>query len=64
MKLLLIIFVLAVFAFFIWNLLKMGELDLLEDELSKREAWLDERANRLAIWESELIKWEKYEKGK
>ncbi len=64
MKLLLIIFVLAVFAFFIWNLLKMGELDFLEDELSKREAWLDERANRLAIWESELIKWEKYEKGK
>ena len=64
MKLLLIIFVLAVFAFFTWNLLKMGELDFLEDELSKREAWLDERANRLAIWESELIKWEKYEKGK
>lgn len=64
MKLLLIIFVLAVFAFFIWNLLKMGELDFLEEELSKREAWLDERANRLAIWESELIKWEKYEKGK
>lgn len=64
MKLLLIIFVLAVFAFFVWNLLKMGELDFLEDELSKREAWLDERANRLAIWESELIKWEKHEKGK
>lgn len=64
MKVLLIILVLAVFAFFIWNLLKMGELDFLEDELSKREAWLDERANRLAIWESELIKWEKHEKGK
>lgn len=64
MKLLLILFVLAVFEFFIWNLIKMGELDSLEKELSKREAWLDERANRLAIWESELIKWEKHEKGK
>lgn len=64
MKLLLIIFVLAVFLFYAWNLIKMGELDSLEKELSKREAWLDERANRLAIWESELIKWEKHEKGK
>lgn len=64
MKIVLIIFVLATLLLLAWVILKMGELDFLEDELSKREAWLDERANRLAIWESELIKWEKHEKGK
>ena len=64
MVVLLVLFVICLFALLAWVIYKMGELDFLEDELSKREAWLDERANRLAIWESELIKWEKYEKGK
>lgn len=54
MKLLLIIFVLAVLLLLAWVVAKMAELDEREEELDKYSVHLDERANMLARWEQEL----------
>ena len=59
----LIIFVLATFALLAWVIYKMGELDERQERLDKYSVHLDERANKLALWEQELIRWDK-EAGK
>lgn len=57
MKLLLIIFVIALLALLAWVVAKMAELDEREEELDKYSVHLDERANMLARWEQELKDW-------
>jgi hypothetical protein len=42
----------------VWNV----RLYLKADELAEKEKHLDERANRLAEWEDELINWDKCDK--
>ena len=66
----LIIFVLGVFALLAWVIYKMGEVDDRQEELDKYSVYLDERANKLALWEEELkrlnkvvMKWDR-EDGK
>lgn len=54
----LILFVLGVLVFFCWVIYKMGELDERRERLDKYSVHLDERANKLAQWEQELIQWE------
>lgn len=54
----LIIFVLATFALLSWVIYKMGEVDERQERLDKYSVYLDERANKLALWEQELIHWE------
>lgn len=54
MTTLLIIFVLCTFALLTWVLWKMTELDDRKEELDKYSVYLDERANKLAMWEQEL----------
>ena len=54
----LIIFVLATFALLTWVIYKMGEVDERQERLDKYSVHLDERANKLAQWEQELIRWE------
>lgn len=53
----LIIFVLATFALLTWVIYKMGEVDERQERLDKYSVYLDERANKLARWEQELIRW-------
>lgn len=55
MVLLLVIFVLGVFALLTWVILKMGELDERQEHLDKYSVHLDERANRLAADEQTVI---------
>lgn len=59
MTLLLIIFVLATFALLTWAIMKIGELDEREEYLDKYSVHLDERANKITLWEQELMQWEK-----
>ena len=54
MTIALIIFAVATFALLVWVLWKMTELDDLEERLDKYSVYLDERANKLAMWEQEL----------
>lgn len=54
MTLLLIIFVICTFGLLVWDLWKMTELDEREERLDKYSVYLDERANKLAMWENEL----------
>lgn len=37
-----------------WVIYKMSELDERQEELDKYSVYLDERANKLAMWEQEL----------
>lgn len=55
----LIIFVLATFAILAWVIYKMAEVDERQETLDKYSVYLDERANKLAMWEQELIQWSK-----
>ena len=55
MTLVLVIFVILVFALLAWVILKMGELDELQEQLDKYSVHLDERANRLAADEQTTI---------
>lgn len=58
MTLVLIIFSLAVFVLLAWVIYKMTEIDEIKEDLDKYSVYLDERANKLAMWEQELIHWE------
>ena len=58
MTVFLVIFVLATFALLTWVIYKMGEVDERQERLDKYSVYLDERANKLAQWEQELIRWE------
>ena len=42
-----------------YNIFRADELDEREEDLDKYSVHLDERANKLALWEEELIKLEK-----
>lgn len=55
----LIIFTICVLALLVWVIFKMGELDEWQDDLDKYSVYLDERANKLALWERELFSIEK-----
>ena len=55
----LILFVIGVLVFFCWVIYKMGELDERQERLDKYSVHLDERANKLSLWEQELIQWSK-----
>lgn len=50
----LIIFAACTFALLVWVLWKMTELDERQEDLDKYSVYLDERANKLAMWEQEL----------
>lgn len=50
----LVIFALAVFVLLVWVINKMVEIDDRKEELDKYSVYLDERANKLAMWEQEL----------
>ena len=54
MTLLLIIFVLATLILLAWTIYKMEEVDERQRYLDKYSVHLDERANKLALWEQEL----------
>ena len=54
MTIVLIIFVLGVLGLLAWVIYKMSELDERQEELDKDSVYLDERANKLAMWEQEL----------
>ena len=58
MTLFLIIFVLATLLLLAWVIYKMTEIDEIKEDLDKYSVYLDERANKLALWEQELIQWE------
>lgn len=58
MTILLIIFTLGVLALLAWVIYKMTEIDEIKEDLDKYSVYLDERANKLAMWEQELIQWE------
>ena len=59
MTIALIFFVVFTFALLVWVLWKMTELDERQEDLDKYSVHLDERANKLAKWEDELIRWDK-----
>ncbi len=58
MTILLTLFIIATFLLLAWVILKMEELDDWQEDLDKYSVHLDERANKLAMWEQELIQWE------
>lgn len=60
MTAILIIIALAEIVLAVWNYLKAEELAEKEEQLDKYSANLDERANKLAQWEDELIRWKKH----
>lgn len=62
MTILLIIFTLGVLALLAWVIYKMSEVDEIKEDLDKYSVYLDERANKLALWEQELIRWDKWNK--
>ncbi len=55
----LIIIGIAQIVWTVWNYLKALDLADNEEYLDKYSVHLDERANRLAKWEYELINWDK-----
>ena len=57
----LIIFVLVTLVLLAWVIYKMEEVDERQEELDKYSVHLDERANKLAKWEQELIRFIKNE---
>lgn len=59
MTIALIFFAVLTFALLVWVLWKMTELDERQEDLDKYSVHLDERANKLAKWEDELIRWDK-----
>lgn len=66
----LIIAALGFLGLLVWVVWKMTELDERQEELDKYSVYLDERANKLALWEEELkrlnkvvMKWDR-EDGK
>ena len=58
----LLIFTLGVLALLAWVIYKMTEVDERQEYLDKYSVYLDERANKLAMWEQELIRWDKWNK--
>ena len=54
MTIFLIIFVLGVHGLLAWVIYKIAEVDERQEELDKYSVYLDERANKLAMWEQEL----------
>lgn len=56
-----ILFIIAVaeIVWTVWNYTKAEELAEKEEQLDKYSAHLDERANKIAQWEDELINWRK-----
>ena len=58
MTILLIIFTIGVLGLLAWVIYKMSELDERQEELDKYSVYLDERANKLAMWEQELNQYE------
>ena len=54
MTIVLILFVLGVIGLLAWVIYKMAEVDERQEELEKYSVYLDERANRLAMWEQQL----------
>ena len=52
------LFIVGVVILLAWNVMKMEELDELDEELRKYSVHLDEKANQLARWEDELKQWE------
>lgn len=62
MTILAIIFIAATLFLLAWVIYKMEEVDERQDELDKYSVHLDERANKLALLEQELIRWDKWNK--
>lgn len=60
----LVIFAVACLALLAWVIYKMEEVDELKDELDKYSVHLDERANKLALWENLLNERNRDEEGK
>lgn len=58
MTIFLIFFIIGVLALLAWVIYKMTEIDEIKEDLDKYSVYLDERANKLALWEQELIRWE------
>lgn len=56
-----ILFIIAVaeIVWTVWNYMKAEELAEKEEQLDKYSVHLDERANKIAQWEDELINWRK-----
>ena len=59
MTIFLIIFIIGILALLAWVIYKMTEIDERQENLDKYSVYLDERANKLAAWEQELIQWNK-----
>lgn len=59
MAIFLIFFTIGVLVLLAWVIYKMTEIDEFKEELDKYSVYLDERANKLAAWEQELIQWNK-----
>ena len=59
MTILAIIFIAATLFLLAWVIYKMGEVDERQEELDKYSVYLDERANKLAMWEHDLMTWNK-----
>ena len=59
-----VIFIIGTLLLLAYAIYKNDMLDEWEDELDKREVFLNEKANKLAKWEDELIAWEKLKNKK
>ncbi len=64
MTVLAIIFIIATLMLLAYTIYKNELLSDWEEELDKRDVCLDEKANKLALWEEELIAWEKTKNSK
>lgn len=62
MTIFLIIFIIGVLGLLAWVIYKMTEIDEIKEDLDRYSVYLDERANKLALWEQELIRWDKWNK--
>ena len=62
MTIFLIIFIIGALGLLAWVIYKMTEIDEIKEDLDKYSVYLDERANKLALWEQELIRWDKWNK--
>ena len=62
MTIFLIIFIIGALGLLAWVIYKMTEIDEIKEDLDKYSVYLDERANKLALWEQELIRWDKWTK--
>ena len=62
MTIFLIILIIGALGLLAWVIYKMTEIDEIKEDLDKYSVYLDERANKLALWEQELIRWDKWNK--